>query len=226
MARRGFVTVAVLTVGMVALASLSGCKLIANEEGATTSDGVDIFFDDESFDSDKMAADLWDEQVIPYLNGKAGDFGEVIALVAGDPDAAGERFGYRANPDGKPWTIVARLDGTIVATKLDTRAATVDIDEDGDGTADATVQIGPVIRGTVLRDSLDFVSFGDFTNQIDYAKFGKSLNTLVNDTVLNTFPRENLIGREVSVLGVFEIDPSDDRPIFTAAEIKVVEPSS
>ena len=31
------------------------------------------------------------------------------------------------------------------------------------------VQIGPAIRGTALRDTLDFVDFNDFTNQIDFA---------------------------------------------------------
>ena len=39
------------------------------------------------------------------------------------------------------------------------------------------MQIGPAMRGTALRDALDFVSFNDFNNQIDYAQFGKAFNS-------------------------------------------------
>ena len=223
MVDRRFVTAVLLT---AVVAALSGCKLIANEQNGSTEDGVDIFFDDKSFDPDKMASDIWSKRVIPYLTEKAGDFPEVMALAAKNPDEAGSRFGYRENAEGSPWSMVVRLEGTIVGAKLDTRAATIDVDQNGDGIADATVQIGPVIRGTVLRDSLDFVSFGSFTNQIDYAKFGKSLNTLVNTTILQGLPRENLVGRDVNILGVFELDPSAERPLITPAQISVTEPSS
>ncbi len=120
----------------------------------------------------------------PYLEAKAGPFTEVRSLIAESPDEAGKRFGYREKPEGMPWTIATRLDGRIVAANTASRAATVDVDVDGDGVADAVVQIGPVIRGTALRDGLDFISFNAFTNQIDYAQFAKSLNTLMAETTL------------------------------------------
>lgn len=208
------------------VATLGGCKLVANEDGATVDTGVDIFFDDKNFDPDKMAAELWDARVIPYLQGKAGAFPEVIALAATSPDEAGSRYGHRENAEGTPWTLAARLDGRIIAAHTESRASTIDVDTNGDGGADATVQIGPVVRGTALRDSLDFVPFGSFTNQIDYAKFGKSLNSLVNSKSLEGLPRDTLAGRDVSVLGVFEFDPKAALPLVTPAEIKVTEPSS
>ena len=54
----------------------------------------------------------------------------------------------------------------------------------------------PAMRGTALRDSLDFVSFNDFKNQIDYAQFGKAFNQYAVRTVLSDLPRESLVGRE------------------------------
>lgn len=206
--------------------TLCGCKLIANEEVAQVDGGVEIFFEDKTFDPDKMARDLWDARVTPYLSAKAGAFPEVIEIAASNPDEAGRRFGHREKAEGSPWTLVVRLDGRVVAANLESRASTIDVDADGDGSADATVQIGPVIRGTALRDSLDFVPFGSFTNQIDYAKFGKSLNAHVNANVLEALARDSLVGRDVSLLGVFELDPSAARPLITPAEIAVTEPSS
>ena len=60
------------------------------------------------------------------------------------------------------------------------------------------MQIGPAMRGTAIRDALDFVSFGDFTNQIDFARFGKAFNTYVNRNTLENLPREDLIGRKTT----------------------------
>ena len=72
-----------------------------------------------------------------------------------------------------------RLEGKIVASNTQSRAATIDVDVDGDGKADLRAQIGPAMRGTALRDALDFVDFNSFKNQIDFAQFGKSFNTYV-----------------------------------------------
>ena len=212
-----------IVAAMVATAALAGCTLVKNEErDSGTQSGVDVFFEDENFNPDKMAADLWDSQVIPYLADKAGSLEEILPLMAEDPEAAGARFGHREQAEA-PWTVATRVEGTIVAAKTDTRAATIDIDVDGDAAADAQVQIGPVVRGTALRDILDFVPFGSFTNQIDYAQFGKSLNRLMSDAELADVPREDLVGRTVELLGVFPLDDSQAPPIITVAEISVGE---
>ena len=70
------------------------------------------------------------------------------------------------------------------------------------------MQIGPAMRGTAIRDALDFVSFGDFTNQIDFARFGKAFNTYVNRNTLENLPREDLIGRKTTVIGAYALDSS------------------
>ncbi len=44
------------------------------------------------------------------------------------------------------------------------------------GRADAAVQIGPVIRGTALRDAMPFIQFSQFTNQLEFARVGNALN--------------------------------------------------
>ena len=48
----------------------------------------------------------------------------------------------------------------------------------GDANHPVTVQIGPVIIGSAIRDALPFVNFQDFTNQIDFADAGKALTAL------------------------------------------------
>src|SRR3546814_15490157 len=50
------------------------------------------------------------------------------------------------------------------------------IDTDGDGSVDAIVQLGPVVRGTALRDALGTRTFNDFDSQIDYARYARLIN--------------------------------------------------
>jgi predicted lipoprotein len=213
--------VPVIITTLAAILILQGCKLVKNEDAAKAGAQAEARSGEAAFDTGKITRAMWETKIIPYLEAKAGPFTEVRALIAKSPDEAGKRFGYREKPEGMPWTIATRLEGRIVAANVSSRAATVDVDADGDGVADAIVQIGPVIRGTALRDGLDFISFNGFTNQIDYAKFARSLNTLMAETELAKLPREDLAGRRISVIGVFPLDKPGDKPLVTPAVVAV-----
>ena len=114
---------------------------------------------------------------------------------------------------------MVRIEGVIVGANTQSRAATISVDASGQGKTDAIVQIGPAIRGAAIRDALDFVSFNDFTNQIDFAQFGKALNTYVDHETLAKLPRDSLIGRKVSILGAYPFVSAADTPLVTPVEI-------
>ncbi|TPJ35347.1 DUF2291 family protein [Mesorhizobium sp. B2-3-13] len=174
-----------------------------------------------AFKPDKMVEDIWGSKVIPYLKQKAGPFAEVHALAKTDPASAGAKYGNPRKQANSPWTFAVRVEGKIIAANTQSRAATMDIDVDGDGKADARVQIGPAMRGTALRDSLDFVQFNDFTNQIDFAQFGKAFNAYADKAVLSKLPREALEGRAAKVIGAYTIEGGQDLPLVTPAEAEI-----
>ncbi|WP_395674944.1 DUF2291 family protein [Inquilinus sp.] len=214
MARR--LVIAILAAGL----PLAACKLVKNEPPQVASEAagsVATSFDNPAFDPEKTVEEIWQPKLLPYLKAKAGPFAEVRALA---PDEAGKRFGYRA-VDSMPWTVAATVQGRITAADTGTRAATIEVDADGDGTADLTVQIGPVFKGTALRDSIDFISFNSFANQIEYAKFGKALNAHIYNATLAALPRDKLVGRTVMLLGVFTLDDPKAKPLVTPAELSL-----
>ena len=112
-----------------------------------------------------------------------------------------------------------RLEGVVVEANTESRAATIGVDTTGKGKTDAIVQIGPAMRGTAIRDALDFVSFNDFTNQIDFARYGKAFNLYVNREILEKLPRDSLVGRKVTVLGAYPFSSPADTPLVTPVEI-------
>lgn len=201
---------------LVALAGLGlgGCKILPTPVARSENSA-------SAFNPDKMVEEIWASKVIPYLRQKAGPFAEVHGLAKTDPAAAGTKYGNPRKQANSPWTFAVRVEGKIVAANTQSRAGTMDIDVDGDGKADARVQIGPAMRGTALRDSLDFVQFNDFTNQIDFAQFGKAFNAYAGKTVLSKLPREALEGRTAKVLGAYTIEGGQDLPLVTPAEAEI-----
>ena len=77
------------------------------------------------------------------------------------------------------------------------------------------------MRGTAIRDALDFVSFNDFTNQIDFARFGKAFNTYVNHNTLEKLPRDDLVGRKVTLIGAYPFVAAGETPLVTPVEISI-----
>jgi predicted lipoprotein len=202
---------------VLSAAVLPGCKfektLTAEEKAAAAAK--------TAFNPGDKVEAIWQSQAAPFIEKRAGEFSQVLSAVKANPDDAGAKFGHREKEGNAPWTYLVKLEGKIVAADTQSRAATVDVDVDGDGKADARVQIGPAIRGTALRDSLDFVNFNEFKNQIEWAQFGKAFNEKVNTSVLASLPRDGLNGKTVKVTGAFPLPASGQLPLVTPASMTV-----
>jgi predicted lipoprotein len=204
------VSVAALVLGV------SGCKIKKNEAASAKASGqLEIFFDSSDFNAEKVVADIWTPKVEPFMRDKAHGFAEVQSALAKDARSAGPQYGYSENPAQNPYSFIVRLDGQVVDSNTKSRAAYIAVDTNGDGKSDARVQLGPVIRGTALRDVLPFIPFSAFKNQIEYANVGRALNTQVYETKLSKLDRDNLVGKHVSVTGAF-VAPSAGAEILIA----------
>lgn len=67
------------------------------------------------------------------------------------------------------------------------------------------VQTGPAINGTVLRDGIGNIKFGDFMNQIEYQNAGAAINNEMKKEVLSGLNRDQLSGKKVTVVGAFQM---------------------
>ena len=200
---------------VILAAALPGCKIIktptAEEKAAQAAKSA--------FDPAAKVDAIWQSQAVPDLEKRAGDLKTVMQAVASNPDEAGAKFGNPRKQSTSPWTYAVKLTGKVVAADTATRAATLDVDVDGDGKADAKVQIGPAIRGTALRDALDFVDFNEFKNQIEWAQFGKAFNEKANTSFLAALPRDGLTGKTVDVTGAFPLPTSGQLPLITPSAL-------
>ena len=134
---------------------------------------------------------------------RAVDAATLAAAIGRDQAAAGARYGVAA--DGGP-EIPVRFTGKAGSEE----SGVYDVAVPGvPDTVHITVQTGPAIIGTDLRDATGTIGFGQFHNQIEYQNAGAALNTAMKREVLARVDTGRLAGRTISVVGVFQLtDPT------------------
>ena len=100
------------------------------------------------------------------------------------------------------------------------RAAKLELDTDADGAADLVVQLGPVIKGTALRDAADFIVFTDFRDQIEFAKLARSLNDEAHKAL--ALPEGDLTGKTMTFEGALTLRSASDAMALVPTLLKEV----
>ncbi|MGB3339804.1 MAG: DUF2291 domain-containing protein, partial [Devosia sp.] len=198
---------------LAAVLPLTGCKIlpIAEDNAAATA----------GFDAASYAAELWTTQALPHFADSARPVAEVLQAIGADLPAAGTQFGYRAG-EGSPWSFIVSGTGPVAAKNTESRAGTLEVAVEG--LAEPVVlQIGPVIRGNAVRDALPFVSFKDFTNQIEYANAGKALTALAVEG-FTAGVEAIAVGDMVSFTGAISMAGAADKLQVTPISIEKAAP--
>ncbi|MBU2515524.1 DUF2291 domain-containing protein [bacterium] len=214
-------TIAIFCLSFLILAS-SSCTVVDNEEDEKDDSKLDIYFVDDTFKAEEYVSGIWDSKVVPYFQTESIDLKKILTVYENDPEKAGITYGYREKTEGSPWTFKVKGTGTIIKAKTKSQAAVMEIDlEPMDGKKDAIIQIGPVIKGSSIRDALDFVTFGMFTNQIEYAQLANALNRKAYDTELSKFDRETIVGKDIYFEGAFTQVPYSSKVLITPVKLEV-----
>lgn len=203
---------------------LTGCKVytvVKHDKSNGANAGTKFYFEDESFDADKFVTSVWDSKVIPQMDKKAADLIEVLKEMKMNVDGAGKKYGIRSSEVGSAWNFIVKAKGKVIKVNKESRNGTLDIDlAPFDNNKDVTLQIGPVFKGTSIRDSLDFIKFDDFKNQMVYAGVSSALNKYVREKVVNTLNTDNINGKEIEFVGAFTHESSDN---IVVTPVKVLQ---
>lgn len=201
-----------------------GCKaytVVKLNQDKTQGEGVKVYFENTKFNAEEYVAKIWDDKVMPFAKEHAKEASLVISEYKQDQDAAGEKYGIRSSSEGIPWNFVIQGKGKVLAVDTESRAGTMDVDlEPYDGTVDLKIQVGPVVKGTAIRDSLSFISFDEFENQIEFAKLANTMNKKACETALGTKEVSGMVSKEVTFLGFFTADGTED-VLVTPVEIAI-----
>lgn len=192
-------TTQICIIAFSVLTGMSGCKVVKNVD---PNDAGEI--EASLTDAERMAAyarQIWDTDVIPTVAAHLVPLNELRATLLVDVDAAGEAHGLRPDGEANPWNFAITGTGVVIEAKTESRAAKLHLDTDDNGVVDVTLQLGPIVRGTTLRDAMPFLLFSDFRDQIEFAKLGNGLNAMAHERL--TIPQGDLVGKSVTFEGMF-----------------------
>jgi predicted lipoprotein len=180
---------------LVVLFLTSGCEIrpLDPETGRAI-----IEEDTERFDADRYVDENWSETIVPALRADAVDVDSLLErLESIDPEEHAE-IGADAR--------AVRGTGRVLSLDDASQARLLRVDAPPyDGVDDYALQIGPVIRGTALRDAVPSISFDQFVNQLEYAGVARSLNDRLVETLLSDMNFEDLVGSEIYFVGVLPL---------------------
>jgi predicted lipoprotein len=193
-------------------ASLSGCKLVKTSDAEAGSNAADPIA--------ALVETTFDAKLVPALRDKAVDLAALRDAIKGGLDKAGENHGVRVGGAGGGWNFPVKGTAAVVNENRSSKAAVAEIDIDGDGMADAALQLGPVIKGTALRDTTNLYDFSTFRDQIEYAKLGRALN----DKAMSKLPGPDMTlkGKRINFLGAVVIRSAGEKPLVMPVSIEVV----
>ncbi|NEG56956.1 DUF2291 family protein [Pantoea agglomerans] len=200
MSRRVWLTLVVLL--------LSGCKIVSQQELAALKNPP----------NPKMANidQLWQQKLVPQVQAEAKPLATLMKSLqsAKDFDSACQSYGYRSQAEN-PCVFSVSVSGEVTAVNTTSRSGKMTVkDESGDS---VTIQAGPIIRGTALRDVYKGVSYQDFNDQVLFGDYGKAINQHASTLMQQFAPK---VGDKVRVSGVFSSwDIPQQLPDITPAAI-------
>ena len=187
---------------------LSGCRIVSQQQLAELKNPP----------NPQMANidQVWQQKLVPQLTAEAKPLAVLMKSLqsAKDFDSACQSYGYRSQAEN-PCVFSVTVRGEVTALNTTSRSGKMSVrDESGDT---VTIQAGPIIRGTALRDAYKGASYQDFNDQVLFGDYGKAINQQAASLMQKFKPG---VGDKVTVVGVFSSwDIPQSLPDITPAAI-------
>lgn len=209
------------TLGLMLL--MSSCKL-ATIRPLDPKTGKAVLSEEETqkaFNAESYVTERWEDPLLTTVQSSAVEMSALLPELVTDSAATSEKYG-RKQGNG-PFNFIVRGQGVVSEVDTSSRAGLARIDlEPTDGTADVALAVGPVIKGTGLRDAMPFIDFNDFVNQLEYADVSKKLHERVMSDVIGGMDLTTLQGKTISFAGAFAFKDVESI-VVTPVELKVVK---
>lgn len=209
--RAGIIIIACLAM----MLSLTGCVKVVQigHEGELTGK--------VAFNAADNVAGIWDSQALPELEKKAVDLPQFLTESNGDLKALAGKYGKYSMGTKGELSYVVKGQGKVTEVNQEKKAGFMKVQLDGyAGPKIISLQIGSVYKGSAVRDSLDFIKYEDYKNQVDWAKVSQSIHDVIDKTVIGKQDLKAMQGKTVKFVGCFSVNKPDEI-LITPVELNV-----
>ena len=183
-----------------------------------TSSSVDSAYDfsawtksGSSFNPKEYVEKNWDSKIIPLFLENSIDAVTVISSLRVDgADTALATYGVKKDDGTRMQGFKVTAEATVTEYDDSSRNGLIMVDfAPEDGVSDALLQVGPVIKKTAIRDTLECVSFTDAGNQLFFAELSDELNKTMRMKTIDPLDLTTITGKKIKFYGAMKINEGD-----------------
>ena len=209
-------TILAILLCLIVSLTMSGCVKV-----------VEIGKEDEltgnkKFDAAENVDSIWESQAVPELKEKAVDLAKLLnESNNGDFATIADKYGHYSMGTSGELSFVVKGEGTVIEVNREKKAGYMTVKLNGyDGQINVKLQIGPVYKGSAVRDNLSFIKYEDYTNQVDWAKISQSIHAVIDKDIVGKLDMASMTGKNISFVGAFGVDKKTEI-LVTPIEIVV-----
>ena len=162
------------------------------------------------FNAADAAANLW-EDAVANIQEKAVDLPTFLTEANGNLTSLVDKYGKYSMGTSGSISYAVKGTGVVEEVNQEKKAGymTVKLD-DYDGPEVIKIQIGSVYKGSSTRDTLYIVSFGDYTNQQEWAAVSQELHNAIDANIIQPADPASLSGKTIEFVGTFTAEGNDE----------------
>ncbi|MEI8200894.1 MAG: DUF2291 domain-containing protein [Eubacteriales bacterium] len=211
------IVIALIAAALVILILAINVTVVPINSGSTVGN-VDV--NSENFDPQAYIDSIFQTEAVPVLKDKAIDINEVMTAANGDLKSVGEKYGVRAD-SGNAYNFLVKGTAAVKEVNTSLRAGYAILTLDGyTGSETFKMQVGPVFKGTAIRDCMPMIKFDDFKNQVVYANLATAIHVNLSANLFKTIDASTLAGKTIEFYGAFT-DNGSTEIVITPFAIEV-----
>lgn len=178
------------------------------------------FTGNAAFNAKDSVAGLW-EGAKADIEEKSVDIVEFLKESNGDMKSLVDKYGKYSMGNSGSISYAVKGSGTVEEVNTEKKAGYMVIKPDNyDGNVVIKIQIGSIYKGSSTRDTLDIISFGNYTNQNEWAAISQELHSAIDENVVKPVVNADLKGKHISFVGTFTVD-KEDEVLITPVDLTV-----
>jgi predicted lipoprotein len=222
-AKKNFMPIIILVIIAIVFYVLWMAGLVATvrpiEDAKTVKPGDLGSSSEAAQDQTSYVGKIWDSKLMPTVKEKAVDLNTLMDGLVTDEAGTSKKYG---NKVGGPYNFLVKFEGTVKEVNTASRVGKVTLDVPLKSARPTVIlQIGPVMQGYSVRDAVGFISFEQFTNQIEFADVADQINTRLYEQVIKAIDFKAAQGKTLSIYGAFTLDSGLTKLVVTPVIIEV-----
>ena len=173
----------------------------------------------KGFDPKSYVEKIWDSKIIPTIKNDSEQLTLILDELFKNKEIAEEKYGHRSGTGS--YSFMIKGEGQVISLNDSSRVGSLTIKLDKEYESEILITIGPVIKKDSIRDSVEFIKFNDFVNQLDFADVSRIIKTKVLNEIIGPLDLKNIVGKKLFFYGAITFD-RPDKIFITPIEIKEI----